>query len=793
MSNTIEKNIRLKAALIYIVVAGICGGVTFFVFQFRKNIDQQREQLEQYTNELILAEGFIREVNQTQAEINQYAATRVTRYYTRYQRNLEEVDSLIYSLKLIITDSVQYKKLDTIRTLLRAKGTVVARLNQQFMQANPIDTISEVLSTYVPPQKTQSYAITTLKQDTVTKTPQKKGFWKRFSELISPKEPDSVQTVTTVKTEMVKIPTTDSLEIVPEIKGYAAQASSNYTEQIRAIEKHVRELLASEQKISFQITNLVIDFYSQTVFSRLREIHESEEWIRKNNLYSIISGIIALILIFIFILLIINDVNQGYRARKTLEEANQRIKQIMESRHQLLLAVSHDIKTPLNSILGYLELKEKGSSLSQEEIRSMQYSGQHILSLLNNLLDFSSIEQGTLRLTQTVFSPREICAEIARMFEPIARRKQLHFTYHFDMKELLAVSSDSLKIKQILSNILSNAFKYTTEGGVMFNASYKENSLDFHIIDTGAGIPKEEQERIFEAFARVESNNSLAEGSGFGLFVVKGLVDLLKGEIHLVSDKGRGTRIEIRIPVKEEKSEAITKEAGKYILVVDDDYPFLTMIKNMLTQLGHHPITCSNLSEFGKEISRPLAYDYVLTDMEMGSFNGIDVLKAVQNTSSPIPVLVMTARANIDPEAIRAEGFAAYLPKPITMQVLSQQFGGQVPKENSFGLLDEMLDDDAESLRDVLELFISSSATQIAYLQQAVAANDFANAQTICHKMLSMFMQIGASDVTVFLKRMDSLRGKKADVYPQWKEDMAEAVRLAEAWREKIRLQLSAR
>lgn len=792
MKGSIETTIRLKAVIIYLIVALVCFGIVTFIYKFRTNLDDQKANVEQYSNELTLANDLVLSVNNTQTEINSYAATRKTSHYNQYRRHLKSVDQQIDTLKSIVRDSSQHQKLTEISSLLRMKGNIIARLNKQFTNENPLDTITQVLSEFVPSQRKDSFIITTTKQDTITKAPPKKGFWRRLADAFSPKDPDTLETVTVVNRELVIIPDEDSTQTLPEIKDFAEQASSNYQQRIQTIEKHVRELIVADQQISSQISKLLIDFYSETVISRLIEIQKSEAFIRQNNTYSIAGGVIALLLILIFIILIISDVNKGYRARKTLEEANERIKQVMESRHQLLLSVSHDIKTPLNSILGYLELSKKDQPLSGQVIHSMQNSGKHILALLNNLLNFSSIEQGTLQITQTKFNLNELCKDTVEMFEPLARQKDLQFIYNFDFDKGLSLCSDALKIKQILINLLSNAIKYTTDGGVLFNTACSDDQLRFEITDTGVGIPEDQIETIYQAFTRVESDSSLAEGSGFGMFVVKGLLERLNGKIKIHSARKKGTRIKVTIPVTDIEIVKESESKGKRILVVDDDQPFLSMIQEMLIRLGHFPTYCDNLQQFEKELERGDFFDSILTDMEMGHFTGTDVLTRVQQKGLKLPVYIMSARIGFNLDAMKELGFADCISKPVTLYSLKQLFGGTTDEASpSFGLLSEMLGDDPEAIREILELFCTSSTENIQKLRQTIETDNFNEAQAICHKMLSMFMQIGDEESTVILKRMDLSRKEGAGAFPNWKEKISELIEQTEQLVRQIKARLA--
>lgn len=777
MSETLEKNIRIKAILIYIIVALICGGMIIYIYKLRDNIDDQKSNIEQYYKELSFVNKLIHVVNVSQSEVNLYVSTKQIKHYKLFNENLNIVEQLMDSLRYI--NPLQNEKLQQINSLLVKKGKIVSNLNYQFSNKNPIESIDEILKDIDPVLKKDTVLVTATVQDTIIYSGSKKGFWKKLSELFSSsKEADTVTSVTTSKLDTLTMAKNDTLHIVSEVTEIAEQAREDYVKRIISIERNLNNLIVADQEISSEITTLLIGLYGQTVQERLDEIQKSEQLIRDNNTYSIVSSAIALSLIFVFILLIISDVNKGYTLRKNIEKANVKIKQIMESRHKLLLSVSHDIKTPLNSILGTLELKEAVKEFNSQEIRIMKDAGEHILALLNNLLEFSSIEQGTSNISNRNFNLYQLCSETVEMFTPLAKKKNLAINYSFDFDKNLIISSDSLKIKQILINILSNSVKYTIEGSIQFNIKCTNSKLICDIQDTGVGIPQDEIDNIFRPFNRIDQSSGLSEGSGFGLFVVKGLIDLFDGNIKVTSEVGKGTRTEIAIPVKE--THTYKAFIPKKILVVDDDTSYLSIIRDMLLRLGHIPSICKNINEFEELISGIDQYDEVLTDMEMEYFSGIDVLNKITDNGINTPVSIITAREDIKGDDFIKMGFKAYIRKPISISDLKQLFGGAIANDLNFDSLNKLLGEDSEALHEILMSFVDSTSENIDKLQLAVFDNDFKKAQFVCHKMLPMFIQVDAIEKLDILKKIDSLRSQEAEVYTGWEDDILEVIEYAE-------------
>jgi CheY-like chemotaxis protein len=495
----------------------------------------------------------------------------------------------------------------------------------------------------------------------------------------------------------------------------------------------------------------------------------------------------------IFIFFIFNDIKKVIIARKATEEAKKRTEEIMESRHKLLLSVSHDIKSPLSSILGYLELMEIDATQNEEKrvISSMKNSADHILSLLTNLLNFSKLDQGKESLITSEFCVNKLCNDLNEMFSPLAKNKHLTFIYNNYLDNDTFIKSDALKIKQILSNILSNAIKYTIDGKVYFNVSHEDNYLIFKISDEGIGIPKDKLDEIFKPFSRIDNNESLIEGNGFGLFVVKGLIDLLNGEINVSSELGKGSEFIIKIPVEfiykkeiKEKSTDIQKIKSNIklnILVIDDDKTLLSVIESMLNKLEISCEICHSSLEFDKILTNINNYDLILTDREMGAFSGLDVLKKVKEINKDKKVVLMTARSEYNNEVACQNGFDDYLRKPFSINDLALLFNtnfdirtDNISKyQNDFPELCSMFDNDCD-INNILTTFAEVTSHNIITFNEIINANDFSEAVKLCHKMYPMFVQLNQKDSADFLLRMDKSRGKDESSFPEWKEKSIE-------------------
>ena len=591
-----------------------------------------------------------------------------------------------------------------------------------------------------------------------------------------------------------------TLKILSDLKILSEKASSEYKKRIKEYETKTAELITDDNHLSEEIADLLLELNKEIIESSRLEMEISEQIIEENLTASTYIGGVVLVLIIVFVIMILSDVNKGFRARKAAEqarseaeEARKKTEELMESRHKMLLTVSHDIKSPLASILGNLELMDNTGN--QKEAMSIQQSAEHILSLLSDLLEFSSLEQGMLKIEKSQFNVSQLCEETASMFEPIAQKKNLKFVVDNKIRKNLFANSDALKIKQIIGNLISNAIKYTIEGSVSFSASLENNSLVFRINDSGIGIPSDKLEEIFKPFVRTDDGSKLSEGTGYGLSVVKGLVDLMEGHIEVKSELGKGSLFTVSIPVEIEVIEDVDQESSpaggqdtttdlvpeRRILIIDDDDTLLTVVSNMIVRLGHQVLICRSKSDLDEALQHTDTFDYVLTDREMGALSGNDILKLFKKADRSKPVYLMTARMDYDTEKASKEGFDGFLQKPFKIKDLEIMFGRHSWHEDQtettsftdFPVLCEMLADDEDAIRGVLTVFAQSTSDHLLELNECVESNDFVTAHKLCHKMLPMFIQLQQEDAIPFLTRMneskDNTKGAKA--YPEWKDD----------------------
>ena len=397
---------------------------------------------------------------------------------------------------------------------------------------------------------------------------------------------------------------------------------------------------------------------------------------------------ILMLLLVLFIIIHRDAVRIKRYRRKTsdligqLQKSVEQNEALINSRKKAVHTIIHELRTPLTAIIGYTALMEKGNDADKKEryVRNIRQSSDRMREMLNTLLSFFRLDNGK---EQPNFSPCRISAIthiLETEFTPIAMNKGLSLT----VKNVCdaVVLTDKERIIQIGNNLLSNAIKFTDSGGVSLTADYDNGILKIIVEDTGTGMTNEEQQRVFGAFERL-SNAAAKDGFGLGLSIVQRIVTMLGGIIRLESEKGKGSRFTVEIPMQTagELPERINQtrihhdRAFHDVIAIDNDEVLLLMLKEMYAQEGVHCETCTDAAEL-MEMIRRKEYSLLLTDLNMPEINGFELLELLRTSnvgnSKTIPVVVTTASGSCSKEELMERGFSGCLLKPFSISELME-------------------------------------------------------------------------------------------------------------------------
>ncbi|MGB0937595.1 MAG: ATP-binding protein [Colwellia sp.] len=347
------------------------------------------------------------------------------------------------------------------------------------------------------------------------------------------------------------------------------------------------------------------------------------------------------------------NISDRKELEKSLKGTAEKAEAANIAKSQFLASMSHELRTPMNGVLGMTELIKESelNSEQQEMVNTLFASGKHMLSVLNDILDFSKIEAGKLDLSPTSFYVSEFEKELSPMYKSLCEEKGLTFSLVYKGEENCICIADKTRIKQILQNLLNNAWKFTLKGGISALITVKQSEptamLCIEVSDTGIGIAKDKQEHVFQAFSQAESDTTREfGGTGLGLAIISELVIAMKGEVTLESELGKGSLFRIEIPIKlgDKHKETVHKAGdlfdgtGLKVLVVEDNKINVTVMNMFLKKRG---FTC-DVAENGKigiEKVQEGNFDLVLMDNHMPVMNGIDStkgIKALKLSNEPI-------------------------------------------------------------------------------------------------------------------------------------------------------------
>ncbi|MCS2205205.1 hybrid sensor histidine kinase/response regulator [Bacteroides thetaiotaomicron] len=547
------------------------------------------------------------------------------------------------------------ERIDSVRHLLEDKERQMRQIVQVFEQQQ---TINDKITRQVP-------VIVQKSVQEQPKKPKRKGFLGIFG-----KKEEAKPTVTTTM-----------------LRSLNRHMIAEQQEQSRRLSEHADSLATRNAELNRQLQGLVVQM-DDKIQADLQKREAEIAAMREKSFIQIggLTGFVVLLLIISYIIIHRNITRIKRYKRETadlIEQLKQSVEQneaLIASRKKAVHTIIHELRTPLTAITGYAGLMRKDYNTDKigGYIQNIQQSSDRMREMLNTLLSFFRLDNGK---EQPNFSPCRISAIthiLETEFTPIAINKGLALTVtnHTDA----VVLTDKERILQIGNNLLSNAIKFTENGGVFLTTGYDNGMLKIIVKDTGTGMTNEEQRRVFGAFERL-SNAAAKDGFGLGLSIVQRIVTMLGGTIRLESDKGKGSRFTVEIPMQtaEELPEQINKTQVHHnstfheVIAIDNDEVLLLMLKEMYAQEGIHCDTCNDAAEL-MEMVRKKEYSLLLTDLNMPDINGFELLELLRTSkvgnSRTIPVVVTTASGSCSKEELIGRGFAECLFKPFSISEL---------------------------------------------------------------------------------------------------------------------------
>ncbi len=456
--------------------------------------------------------------------------------------------------------------------------------------------------------------------------------------------------------------------------------------QSRQLSEHADSLAARNTELNRQLQTLIRQM-DEKVQADLQKREAEITAMRERSFQQIggLTGFILLLLVISYVIIHLNAKRINRYKKETselierLEKSDHRNGKLISDRQKIMHTITHELRTPLTAIHGYAELIQGyGTVETRHHAESILQASKRMIAMLNSLLNFFRLESGKERMNIAPFKLQSVADALEVEFRPMAEKKDLKLTVENSVDAILM--GDRERIMQIGDNLLSNAIKYTQAGSVSFRSIYNRKIISIIVEDTGSGMSEKERQRVFGEFERL-SNAATQDGFGLGLSIVKRIVDMMHGSIRLESEKSRGSRFTVEIPMNavdsvsdEEKDKSESHfERSFSVLVLDDNDILLSMVRDMYAHCGIRCDACDNTGDLMEAI-RTRNYDLLITDLKMPETNGYEVLELLRSSdignSKTIPVIVATASGSCTEEELLTHGFTACLFKPFDMAEL---------------------------------------------------------------------------------------------------------------------------
>lgn len=622
--------------------------------------------------------------------------------WPHFNRSVATSEQMAKQLKPFIADQGQRQRIDTLVELIHMKRENTKRVaqlmafdNRDAFYRNKVQALQSGRDSVVIHSKLYGQHGQREKVYEIIKS--KRGFFRRLGDAFRRQHTDTVG-VTNILHDTKADSTAQRINIADSVANILTDIQNEEQRQNSRQQENVAARLNRLQRVSLQLsqrTGLLLEHIQREEKNALQKALGHAMQSRHKMVVRIaIIGLVAILIAALLVAYILRDIKRERRDRQRIVEAKAETERIMAQRERLLLTITHDIKAPAASIAGFIELLSEQVSRPKAlaYIDSMRHSAIHLQQLVAALLDYHLLESGKAERHDVSFVPQQLAKSCVEEFKPMAAEKGLDIT----LGTLTPTCgdlwrSDAFRVKQIMSNLIGNAVKYTDRGGVKVEIRISPRQhLIIYVSDTGRGMNQADCQRIFDAFTRLP-NGQGKEGVGLGLSITREVVQMLGGTITVTSEEGKGSCFTVSLPIKKEEkkqkkeveenvasveTDRSSTEAKKAtteinILAVDDDALQLELFKEMAQKIGGAKLNISTTTSASEviKLAEETKPQIMFTDIEMPEMSGKDMIKHVKN--SDMSTVAMTAHDPSIMTSLKKAGFSTCLFKPFNAATLA--------------------------------------------------------------------------------------------------------------------------
>lgn len=772
---------------------------------------------------LIVLKEINAKIQQGENNIEYYLLTSESRYLEPYNDVIGNIGNKINTLKLYNRDNqMRMAQIDTIQILLDQKFT----LWDEMLTHSNFNSVNDALSKLAESLDTQSDTVTLKVRKSVTvevktdsnllaETPKenvqgekKDKFWDRFfkkKELESERRDIPVKKDSIVLKETIKaIDTTIAIGIDKNIlQDEISRLQVKEGKKQKRLTAYEINLRTQNDSLSVRLYKLISKLEKEEIESSNQKADDANRMVGITQHWSLVFMVMFGVLLIIVVFIVQRYTNKTHATQVALTQAKDAALKLSQTKEQFLANMSHEIRTPMNAIVGFTEqiLQMDLQQQSREQLQIVKKSADHLLRLINDILDYSKLEAGKLTLESHPFDIVEVIQQTYQLYKPSADLKNIALKTSGNILENPVLIGDSFRLRQIIYNLISNAIKFTNEGEVEMITTYTDehnNCVNLHVEvrDTGIGIPEEKLNTIFDEFTQAESSTARSfGGTGLGLAIVHKLVEIHDGIITVNNKPDAGTSFHVIIPYRIGKMEMLVEESQSSgmqpqtlkpfkILAADDDSYNQKLIAYILEKWNVEYKVVKNGKEALDELVTS-AYDLFLLDIHMPGMSGVEVAKTIRSPkfkgNPGIPIILLTANiAQKEINECNGIGIHDVLLKPYTEKQLfgkikdvlqlevpevavdkippKLKMGESAEKQSGsedFKSLYELAGNDKLFVCDMLKMFLEKTPEDLAGMTKFYNEKDWHNLAETAHRIKSPCKHLNAQKLATDLKQLE--------------------------------------